>query len=110
MVVMRSIQKHTSLLLLFVMLFLALPSCMTTKTSVGQYTEQPGESYTYAKGKQMWLFWGLVPIGRTNVNTPGEGDCEVVTRFNVADVLISTLTFGIVTTYTIKVKAKREEV
>lgn len=80
---------------------------MTTKTSVGGYIEQTGEEYTYDKGKQMWIFWGLVPIGRTNVNTPSSGDCMVITKFRFTDALISSLTFGIVTSYSIKVKAKR---
>jgi hypothetical protein len=82
---------------------------MTTKTSVGEYKEQQGKEYTYAKGKQIWLFWGIVPIGRTNVNTPSDGNCEIITRFNFTDALISVLTVGIVTTYSIKVKAKRSE-
>lgn len=84
-----------------------LSSCLSTKTSVGAYREAQGSEYTYAKGKQLWLLWGLVPLGKTNVNTPGDGNCEVITRFNFGDVLISGLTAGIVTTYTIKVKAKR---
>lgn len=85
----------------------SLTSCMTTKTSVGAYRETQGNEYTYAKGKQIWLFWGLMPLGRASVNTPGNGNCEVITRFNVGDFLISGLTGGIVTTQTIKVKAKK---
>jgi hypothetical protein len=81
---------------------------MTTKTNVGEYKELPGHEYTYAKGKQMWLFWGLVPLGRTNVNTPSDGNCEVITRFNFGDFLISALTVGILTSYSIKVKAKKK--
>jgi len=46
-------------------------------------------------------------MGRTSVNTPSNGNCQVVTKFNFGDVLISGLTGGIVTTYTIKVKAKK---
>ena len=83
-------------------------SCMTTKTNVGAYKETQGEEYTYAKGKQIWLFWGLLPLGRTSVNTPGDGNCQVITRYNFSDVLISGLTAGIVTTETIKVKAKKK--
>lgn len=86
-----------------------LTSCMTTKTSVGAYTETTGTEYTYAKGRQIWLFWGLLPLGRTDVNSPVDGNCEVITRFTFGDVLISSLTGGIVSTYTIKVKAKRKE-
>jgi hypothetical protein len=81
---------------------------MTTKTSVGAYKETQGNEYTYAKGKQIWLFWGLMPLGRVSVNTPGDGNCEVITRFNVGDFLISGLTGGIVTTQTIKVNAKKK--
>ena len=86
----------------------SLTSCMTTKTNVGAYRETQGNEYTYGKGKQIWLFWGLLPLGRTSVNTPGDGNCQVITRFNLGDALISGLTGGIVTTYTIKVKAKKK--
>ena len=86
----------------------SLTSCMTTKTNVGAYRETQGNEYTYGKGKQIWLFWGLLPLGRTSVNTPGDGNCQVITRFKLGDALISGLTGGIVTTYTIKVKAKKK--
>jgi hypothetical protein len=80
---------------------------MTTKTPVGNYLETTGNEYTYDKGKQFWVFWGLVPIGRTHINTPSDGSCQVVTKFKFTDVLISGLTAGIVTSYSIKVEAKR---
>lgn len=95
------------ILFLTLSLSLFLGSCMTTKTSVGTYRETQGEVYTYDKGKQMWLFWGTIPIGRTNVSTPTNGSCEVITKFRLTDALISTLTVGIVTSYSIKVKAKK---
>ncbi len=94
--------------LLAIFVSTSLTSCMTTKTNVGAYKETQGEEYTYAKGKQIWLFWGLLPLGRTNVNTPGDGNCQVITRFNFSDFLISCLTGGIVTSETIKVKAKQK--
>ena len=87
---------------------LLLNSCMTTKTSVGMYRETEGSEYTYAKGKQFWSFWGAMPLGRTNVNTPKDGNCEIVTRHNFGDVLISGLTGGLVTSHTIKVNAKKK--
>lgn len=87
----------------------SLTSCMTTKTSVGAFQETQGSEYTYAKGKQIWLFWGIMPLGRTSVNTPGDGNCQVITRFNLGDALITSLTGGIVTTYSIKVKAKKKQ-
>lgn len=91
-----------------ILMFVGFSSCMTTKTSVGNYIEQKGSTYTYAKGKQVWAFWGVVPLGRTSVNTPSDGDCQVITRLNIADLLISGFTAGIITTSTIKVKAKKK--
>lgn len=96
------------MLLSILTIILFTSSCMTTKTSIGEYKELQGSEYTYAKGKQMWLFWGLMPLGRTNVNTPKDGNCEVITRFNIGDALISGLTGGLVSSYTIKVNAKKK--
>jgi len=73
---------------------LMLSACRTTKTDVGQFRETPTEDYVYAKGKQVWLFWGLLPVGRTKVNTPSSGNCQVVTRTNIADFLISGIWHG----------------
>jgi hypothetical protein len=80
---------------------------MVTKTSVGQFTETRGNEYTYAKGKQLWLCWGLIPLGRTNVNTPNDGNCQVVNKYNFGDFLISGITGRILTSYSIEVKAKK---
>jgi hypothetical protein len=105
---MNIIKSKMLIGLLAIIFSTTFTSCMTTKTNVGAYKETQGEEYTYAKGKQIWLFWGLLPLGRTSVNTPGDGNCQVITRYNFSDVLISGLTAGIVTTETIKVKAKKK--
>ena len=86
---------------------LLLSSCRTTKTNVGTFREAHGEKYTYSKGKQVWILWGIFPLGRTSVNTPQSGNCQVVTRTNLADFIVSGITAGIITTETIKVIAKR---
>lgn len=49
-----------------------------------------------------------MPIGRTTVNTPGDGNCEVITRFRITDAIITGITGGLLTSYSIKVKAKKE--
>lgn len=83
---------------------LMLSSCMTTKTSIGNYDDSSrAPRRTYAKGKQVWLFWGIAPLGRTNVSTPDDGNCQVVTRRNFGDVLVTGLTGGLVMTHSIKV-------
>lgn len=95
------------IILAAIVLSLTLNSCMTTKTQVGEYSSMPGMAKKYSKAKQIWLFEGLVPIGRTSVNTPSDGNCEIVEKFTFGDVLISGLTAGIITTRTIKVKVKK---
>lgn len=96
-------------LILIILFSICLTSCLTTKTTVGRYNETQGVEYKYSKGKQVWFFWGLIPLGRTNVNTPDDGNCKIVTRFTFGDVLISLCTGGFVTTYTIKVIKKRDD-
>lgn len=93
--------------LLSILLLSFVTSCMTTKTPVGQYREAEGKEETYSKARQLFLFWGLVPLGRAEAATPADGTCLVVTKYNFGDFLVSTLTGGIVMTYSIKVKVKK---
>ena len=99
--------KKNTLVCLISIAFLT-SSCLMTKTNVGNYSQTQGKEYTYAKGKQFWLLW-FFPMGRTNVKTPSDGNCQVVTRFKFVDYLISGFTLGIVRTYSIDVKVKKEE-
>lgn len=105
---MKTMKSFLSKLTVLITVVTVLNSCMVTKTQVGDYKESEGKEYTYAKAKQLWIFWGLVPIGRASANTPDSGSCEIVTKYTFADVLISGLTAGIVMTYTIKVNAKKD--
>jgi len=106
---MKKLKSLATPILFAVVLAVSLSSCMTTKTNVGAYRDTQGKETTYAKGKQLWLFWGLVPLGQTSVNTPADGNCQVVTRLNFGDFLISGLTGGIIESYTIKVKTKNKK-
>ncbi len=105
---MQHFRKIAKLSCLVAVIAVCFSSCMTTRTSVGGYDQQVGSTYTYAKDKQIWLFYGLIPIGRTKVPTPIDGTCQVITRFNIVDYLITGMTSGIVVTQTIKVEAKRK--
>lgn len=94
---------------IFVVLFAMLvsaTSCMTTRTSVGNFNAQQGQTYQYAKGKQCYLFWGLIPLGHTSVATPESGDCQVRTRFGFVDWLVSGVTGGIFSMQSVRVYAK----
>ena len=87
---------------------LALPSCMTTRTPVGNYASAPGEPTVYSKGKQCYLFWGLLPLGRKNVEVPASKNCEVRTRVNFWDGLATTVTAGIFSMQSIRVYVKQD--
>jgi hypothetical protein len=104
---MKRIKRSLVLFSTTLILAAFLSSCMMTRTSVGAFKETKGNEYTYSKGKQWWLFWGILPLGRTSLSTPTDGSCQVITRYNFVDFLISGLTAGILTTETIKVVAKR---
>ena len=97
-------------IILSIFVLIALSSCMVTKTPVGGYLNTTeGKEVTYDKGKQFWVFWGLVPVGRTHVNTPSDGNCQVVTKYKFVDLLITGLTGGFVSSYSIKVEVKQEK-
>ncbi len=102
-----TMKKRINLITLTAIGGVLLTSCMAVRTPVGKFRESSGSEYTYSKGKQIWLFWGLFPIGRVSVATPSDGNCEVIVKFNFGDFLISGITGGIVTTETVKVKAKK---
>ncbi len=71
--------------------------------------ESTGRTYTYDKGRQIWLFLGFLPLGRTDVSTPPDGNCQVVTKYRPLDLIITGLTGGFVKMYSIKVKAKKKK-
>lgn len=105
--------KRILVLMLTIVIALSFSSCWSTRTSVGDYkhaTKVEKEStYTYSKGKQTYLFWGLVPLGRTNVATPADGNCEIRTRHGFLDAFLTLITGGLFSMQSIKVKAPKTE-
>lgn len=83
-----------------------LPSCMTTRTSLQNYKETQGQQYLYSRGHQCYLFWGLVPLGRTSVATPADQPCQVRTHVGFGDGLVSLITAGIFSMQQVRVYAK----
>ena len=98
--------KQVNFCILILTTFL-LSSCMTTRTSVQNYKETHGQEYRYSKAKQCYLFWGLIPLGRTIIATPEDKPCQVRTSFRFFDALCSIITGGIFSMQTIKVMTKR---
>ena len=100
------ISMRKSFFLLFALL-MVLPSCMSTRTSVANYQMTDGEEMCYSKGRQCYLFWGLVPLGRTRVATPPDGVCEVRTHYGFWDAFVSIITGGIFEMQQIRVYTKK---
>lgn len=103
--------KKNLFFMLVMVCALMLPSCYATRTRVGRYNEvirvDRVSTYRYAKAKQAYLFWGLLPLGRTEIQTPSHGICEIKTRHGFLDAIVTGLTFGIVGMQTIRVEAPR---
>ena len=103
--------KRKSLMLFAVAISLLFSSCFGTKTAVGHYREmvkiENTDTYNYSKGKQAYLFWGFLPMGRTQVATPPHGNCQVKTRVGFLDMLLTLVTGGLFSMQTIKVKAPK---
>ena len=103
--------KRKSLMLFSVAISLLFSSCFGTKTAVGHYRElvkvEKTDTYNYSKGKQAYLFWGFLPLGRTQIATPPHGNCQVKTRVGFLDMTLTLVTGGLFTMQTIKVKAPK---
>ena len=82
---------------------------MSTRTSVANYQMTDGEEMCYSKGRQCYLFWGLVPLGRTRVATPPDGVCEVRTHYGFWDAFVSIITGGIFEMQQIRVYTKSRQ-
>ncbi len=83
--------KKLLLLISIVVCGIMMQSCMTTRTPVGDYY-QAQHTERYSKSKQAWLFFGLVPLGRTHTNTPNDGrPCMIEEKYTFGDVVLNGL-------------------
>jgi len=78
----------------FALSALLLTSCYTTQLTVGDVSDKT-KTEQYSKGKQFYLFWGVVPVGKNEPKTPSD-DYIVESKFKFIDLLISYGTGGIV--------------
>ena len=100
-------KKSAILLVMSVLMF--LPSCMTTNTNVKNYDDLDGQEYYYAKGKQNYLFWGLLPLGKPNIQVPENEPCQIRTTTTFVDGLVSDLTIGIFSMQSVRILTKRQQ-
>lgn len=83
---------------------LTTQSCMVTRTTIGEGpVGRSANTMVYSKTKQLYIFFGLIPLGHSQPAIPSSKDLQIKTSYNIGDVLINCITLGIVSSQTIKV-------
>ena len=87
---------------------LCLNSCMTHRHTVGDGpVGKIGRIDTYSTTKQMYLFWGLMPLGHSQGAIPTHGNYQIKTSHNIVDAFLTGITGGIFSVRTVKVYVKK---
>jgi hypothetical protein len=77
---------------------------MTNRVTIGSGpVGRQGSSKVYSKTKQLYIFWGLCPLGRSQPAIPEHKNIQIKTSHNIGDLLISFITFGIIDSRTVKI-------
>lgn len=79
---------------------------MVSKEQVGNYNSIEGNPEVYSKSKDIYLFWDVVPLRRTDKKIKLT-DYEKVVKRNFFDNVIYYGTVGIFSFYTVKIKIKK---
>ena len=105
--------KKFKLLIALILAAMLLPSCMKTQTYVGDYQKLTyngsDNHYEYFKAKRVYLFGGLIPLGKCEPDIPPTVPCEILTKQTFVDGLLSGLTQQIVTFQTVQINAVKDE-
>ena len=104
-------RKHL-LFVSVITVLLTLQGCYVNRHTIG--TGPVGKCYNCKKVsgyKQLYLFWGLLPIGNPGSVQPqgGEKGYQIKSSTNIVDMLINGLTFGILSSRTVKYLVRRED-
>jgi hypothetical protein len=100
--------KTLKLFLAILTISTLLSSCYVSHTTIGSGpVGNDRNTVNYSSTKQLYLFWGLVPIGQKQADVPKDGNCQVKTSLKVVDAIVYTLTGGILSMQTIQVITKK---
>jgi hypothetical protein len=83
-----------------------ITSCGATKVQVGNYNNIDCKTTLYKKSKDIYLFWDIVPIKRTEKKIKVK-DYEKVVRRDFFDNVIFYGTAGIFSFYSVKINTKK---
>jgi hypothetical protein len=98
--------KKLSQISLIAVLLLSLNSCYINRHTVGdgpQGKAKKSQTKTFARKKQVYLFWGSIAAGTAQPRIPTDQGYQIKSSYNVGDMFINALTGGIVGTRTVKI-------
>ena len=86
---------------------MSLSSCYISRVAVGSGPiGKDKTATTYSTQKDMFLFWGLLPLTPTNPKEPTDGNYQVQVSTQFVDWLVTRITGGIFGLRTVKVLVK----
>ena len=83
---------------------IVLSSCSVQRYTVGNGPIGPQQvERVYARGRNFYLFAGLIPLNRATPVVPSDGNYQIKSSFNVVDWLITGITGGLITSRQTKI-------
>ena len=106
-------KKLSRLFLMITFSIVLFSSCAThvQRLSVnnGPAGKHPSKTETYSRSKQLYIFWGLLPLGWSQPSTPTDKGYQVKTYKGFWDNVIGTITVGIVSSRSSKILIYEEK-
>jgi len=100
--------KNALKVVLPVLLLIFLTSCMVNRHTVGDGpVGKSGRTEIYSSTKQMYLFWGIMPLGFATPDVPKDGNYQIKTSFNIVDDILTGITGGVFSMRTVRVIVKK---
>lgn len=96
------------LIVILMCMAMLVSSCTVTRTNIGTM-DPKAEKEVFAQTKQMYLFWGLVPLGNSQVKLPDHNNVQIKTAHNGVDLIATSVTGGIFSMVTIKCLVKKKK-
>ncbi|MEP7127665.1 MAG: hypothetical protein ABI729_02305 [Chitinophagales bacterium] len=97
-------KKYLAVSVIVVFLF---SSCFVQRYPVNDGPSGKGNYHLVDNAKQSWLFWGLMPLKSPDLKLPTDKNYQIETRYNVADYIVTAITFGIYGRSTVRIYSKQ---
>lgn len=91
-----------------IFLLILISSCTINREQVGNYNNIKGNTTTYLKGKNIYLFWDQVQLQGIEKKLTIKNYEKIVKR-NFFDSVVYFGTFGVFSFYTVKIKIKNNQ-